>query len=101
MENDSVPVGYIAVSYTFSLEYFGRTAFIEDLYIKPEHRKQGLGRQALEVAEAECRKRGVLALHLEVEERNNPANTLYERFGFRAPDRKLLSKRFGNVNDKK
>ena len=29
MENDSVPVGIIAVSYTFSLEYFGRAAFVE------------------------------------------------------------------------
>jgi hypothetical protein len=33
IECDLGPIGYIAVTYTFSLEYFGHAAFIEDLYI--------------------------------------------------------------------
>jgi ribosomal protein S18 acetylase RimI-like enzyme len=92
IECDNFPIGYIAVSYTFSLEYFGHTAFIEDLYISPEYRRRGLGRRALEVAEAACLKRGVVALHLEVSGGNIAGNALYERFGFSATDRKLLNK---------
>jgi GNAT superfamily N-acetyltransferase len=93
IESDLVPIGYIAVTYTFSLEYFGYAAFIDDLYISPDYRRQGLGRRALEVAEAECLKRGILALHLEVDALNIAGSALYERFGFSATTRKLLNKR--------
>jgi ribosomal protein S18 acetylase RimI-like enzyme len=93
IECNSVPIGYIAVTYTFSLEYFGHTAFIEDLYVLPKYRNRGLGRRALEVAEAECRKRGILALHLEVGTENVVGNHLYESFGFSATERNLLNKR--------
>ena len=92
IEHNSTAVGYIAVTFTFSLEYFGHTAFIEDLYVLPEYRNRGLGRRALEVAASECRNRGVLALHLEVGEDNAVANSLYERFGFSSTDRRLLNK---------
>ncbi|MES9970206.1 MAG: GNAT family N-acetyltransferase [Candidatus Thiodiazotropha sp.] len=97
IECDSDPVGYIAVTYTFSLEYFGHAAFIEDLYVSPEYRNRGLGLRALEAAEKECRKRGILALHLEVGSDNIAGNALYESFGFNATDRKLLNKRLSET----
>jgi ribosomal protein S18 acetylase RimI-like enzyme len=65
--------------------------------VSPDYRRQGLGRRALEVAEAECLKRGILALHLEVGDGNVAANALYEHFGFGATDRKLLNKRLGKA----
>jgi ribosomal protein S18 acetylase RimI-like enzyme len=92
IECNSAPIGYIAVTYTFSLEYFGYAAFIEDLYISSDYRNKGLGRRALEAAETECRKRGILALHLEVGTGNVNGKRLYERFGFTTTDRKLLNK---------
>jgi GNAT superfamily N-acetyltransferase len=87
------PVGYIAVTFGFSLEFYGRCAFIDDLFIRPPFRGAGLGTRVLEAVEAECRTLGVLALHLEVGRTNEVGKALYRRQGFRDTDRQLLSKR--------
>jgi len=84
--------GYLAVTLGFSLEYRGRDAFIDELFIAESRRGQGLGREALEVAESYCRRLGVQALHLEVERHREPALELYRRTGFKAHDRQLMTK---------
>lgn len=90
---DGAPVGYVAVAFGFSLEYLGRDAFIDDLFIRPAFRGRGLGSQVLAAVEPACRALGVRTLHLEVERRNLRAQALYRRHGFRDNDRQLLSKR--------
>ncbi|MCL4845213.1 MAG: GNAT family N-acetyltransferase [Acidobacteria bacterium] len=85
-------VGYLAVTLGFSLEYGGRDAFLDELYIEDTARGVGLGREALEIAEAYCRETGVRALHLEVEERRESARALYRRSGFEAHGRELMTK---------
>lgn len=87
-------VGYIAVTFGFSLEYLGRDAFIDELFIRPALRGAGLGTRVLQAVERECIESGVRALHLEVERDNPAAQALYRRQGFRDNDRQLLSKRF-------
>jgi ribosomal protein S18 acetylase RimI-like enzyme len=90
-DGDAV-VGYVAVALGFSFEYRGREAFVDELLIAPTHRGRGLGREALEVAEAYCREVGVNALHLEVERHRDPALELYRRRGFRDFGRFLMTK---------
>jgi GNAT superfamily N-acetyltransferase len=85
-------IGYLAVTLGFSLEYRGRDAFIDELFVAEEARGKGLGRAALEIAEAYCRERGVKALHLEVERHREAAFELYRRNGFEAHDRYLMTK---------
>jgi ribosomal protein S18 acetylase RimI-like enzyme len=85
-------VGYLAVTLGFSLEYGGRDAFLDELYIEEAARGVGLGREALEIAEAYCRETDVRALHLEVEEHREWARALYRRCGFEAHGRELMSK---------
>ena len=92
---DSAPglVGYVVVTLGYSLEYLGIDAFIDELYLIPAVRGQGLGRQALKVAEAVCAELGVDALHLEVERSKTGARELYRRFGFVDSKRVLMTKR--------
>jgi GNAT superfamily N-acetyltransferase len=73
------------------MEHGGLDAFIDDLYVRPAHRRAGLGRAGLEALFAECRRRGVLAVHVEVGDDNVPARALYGSFGL-APrtDRRVL-----------
>jgi GNAT superfamily N-acetyltransferase len=85
-------VGYVAVALGFSFEYRGREAFVDELFIAEGHRGRGLGREALELAEAWCREAGVNALHLEVERHRAPALELYRRRGFADYDRFLMTK---------
>jgi diamine N-acetyltransferase len=92
-ESGTEPVGYLAITYGFSLEYHGRDAFIDELYVAPAARGRGIGREAIRVAEAACRARGVRALHLEVERVNARAERLYRRAGFHDQNRRLMTRR--------
>lgn len=86
-------VGYLAVTLGFSFEYRGRDAFVDELFIEEEARGRGLGREALELAEAYCRTHGVRALHLEVERHRERAVELYSRSGFENHERIVMTKR--------
>jgi ribosomal protein S18 acetylase RimI-like enzyme len=83
--------GYLAVTLGFSLEYRGRDAFVDELFLAPRLRGRGMGRRALVVARDFCRERGVRALHLEVEHHRDPALELYRRFGFVDHERRLMT----------
>jgi GNAT superfamily N-acetyltransferase len=85
-------IGYAALCVGFSLEFRGRDAFVDELYVIPERRGAGLGRALLRAVEAEARRSGVRRLHLEVERGNDAARRLYLREGFAALGRELLSK---------
>jgi len=85
-------LGYAALCYGYSIEFRGRDAFVDELYVAPERRGAGLGRALLRALEAEARASGVLELHLEVEQHNDAARKLYLDEGFTANGRELLSK---------
>jgi diamine N-acetyltransferase len=87
-----VLVAYLVVTFGYSLEFLGRDAFVDELYVAESSRGQGLGRQALLVAEVACREMGVLALHLEVENKKERVAALYRRSGFKDHQRHLLTK---------
>jgi GNAT superfamily N-acetyltransferase len=89
----SDPVGYLALTSGYSLEFGGRTAFIDELYVRPESRRRGIGAQALAFAEQACRNLGLHAVHLEVARNNTEARRLYQASGFAAHDSYLMTKR--------
>ena len=85
------PDGYLFLSYYFSLEFGGPTAFIDEFFVGPAHRGRGFGSQViLEVIEV-AKSLGLQALQLEVEHSNTRAATLYERLGFVDCHRHLLT----------
>jgi diamine N-acetyltransferase len=92
-EQEGAPVGYVVLTLGFSLEYGGRDAFVDDLFVRAEHRRLGLGRTLLDAALAGARAAGVRAVHLEVERSNPGARSLYEATGFADNDRRLLTLR--------
>lgn len=92
VEADAGAVGYVVVTFGYSLEYLGRDAFVDEIYIAREYRGQGLGRAALTEAEEACRVAGVGALHVEVESDKQLAIDLYRRRGFADHRRVLMTK---------
>jgi GNAT superfamily N-acetyltransferase len=84
-------IGYLVLSFDFSLEYAGKNAWIDELFVSREFRGQGIGAEAVRFAEEASRDCGARYLHLEVN-RGNPAIALYRRCGFEEHDRFLLSK---------
>jgi len=88
-------VGYAALCFGYSIEFRGRDAFVDELYVIPEARSRDLGRALLRALETEARANGVRQLHLEVEQHNAAARRLYVAEGFAANGRELLGKRLG------
>jgi ribosomal protein S18 acetylase RimI-like enzyme len=86
------PVGYLILTLGFSFEFFGTDAFIDELYVLPEYRRRGYARRAVDYLEAQAKKLGVNAIHLEVDEGNDPAFELYRRMGFADHNRFLMTK---------
>jgi diamine N-acetyltransferase len=85
-------VGYLVLAFAFSFEFGGRNAFIDELYVVPEYRRRGIGRQALQFAVRAARQGGVSALHLEVSPKNLAALELYRRAEFLDHDRYLMTR---------
>jgi ribosomal protein S18 acetylase RimI-like enzyme len=86
------PIGYIVLTLGYSFEYHGRDSFIDELYIEPQYRRQGIGRRAMQFVEERALELGVNVIHLEVDRGNDAAEGLYRRAGYRDHARFLMTK---------
>jgi len=83
--------GHLVFTFSYSMEYGGRTAFIEDLFVRPALRNRGVGRALVAQARAICESLGVRAMYLEVARNNGAAQAIYRAVGFDSTDRQLLT----------
>ncbi|MDR3416089.1 MAG: GNAT family N-acetyltransferase [Nevskia sp.] len=74
---DGVIAGYMVLTFGYSLEYHGRDAFVDELYFRPQFRRQGLGGAALAFAADYCKRHQIHSLHLAVEHDNQAARAFY------------------------
>lgn len=88
---ERIPIGYLVICFDFSLEYRGKGAWIDELFVEPTHRGQGIGTQLLDLAESASREHHAQCLHLEVNQ-GNRAIELYRRRGFLDHQRYLMTK---------
>jgi len=86
------PVGYAVLCFGYSLEWLGRDAFVDEIYLREEYRGRGWGKKTMAFLEDAAREFGVRALHLGVVEGNDTALRLYEAIGFHKHTSSFLSK---------
>src|SRR4051812_12765563 len=55
IEDGDLLVGYAVVGFGFSLEFGGRDALLDEFYVSPSRRGQGLGAQMIAFVEELCR----------------------------------------------
>ncbi|MBZ5704614.1 MAG: GNAT family N-acetyltransferase [Acidobacteriia bacterium] len=84
--------GYVVLTLGYSLEFLGRDAFLDEFYLRENHRGQGLGRKVLELVEEAARSLHVRALHLEAVRRNQAAQHFYRKLGFKDREHYLMTK---------
>jgi GNAT superfamily N-acetyltransferase len=89
--DQQIPVGYLVICFDFSLEYRGKGAWVDELFVQGPYRGQGIASQLLDFAEAASREQGAQVLHLEVNH-GNRAVELYRRRGFVDHHRFLMTK---------
>jgi diamine N-acetyltransferase len=91
VREESIPIAYLVLCFDYSLEYRGKGAWIDELFVEAAHRGKGIGTQLLDLAETVSREHNARVLHLEVNH-GNPAIELYRRRGFLEHERFLMSK---------
>ncbi len=79
---DPQPIGVAVLAWEWSLERAGRQAWLEELYVVPDRRGQGIGRKLLVRSFAEARKAGCVSIELEVLQGHGRSSHLYLREGF-------------------
>ncbi|MEL7097788.1 MAG: GNAT family N-acetyltransferase [Pseudomonadota bacterium] len=80
------PIGYIIVSFGYSVEFGGMDGFVDELFIRPGVRGRGVASEVLHALPRALAGAGLKALHLEVATQNAPAQRLYARAGFKLRD---------------
>jgi GNAT superfamily N-acetyltransferase len=83
-ENDQAPVGYALFFSTFSTFLSIQGIWLEDLYVRPAHRKSGAGRALLAAVAARLRERGGQRLEWSALDWNELALGFYRGLGARA-----------------
>ena len=83
--------GHLVLTFCYSVEYGGRSAFVDDLFVQPALWNRGVGRALVPHGRAVCEQLGVRAMHLEVARTNGPVQAIYRGVGFDCTDRELLT----------
>jgi GNAT superfamily N-acetyltransferase len=79
---NSCTVGYVILTFTFSFEFGGTIATIDEIYITPENRGQGLGTSVLELLAQEAITYGATTLSGDISDKKPWLSTFYKRAGF-------------------
>jgi ribosomal protein S18 acetylase RimI-like enzyme len=86
----SEPRGLVVLRFRPSIWTPGLECYIAELYVQPEHRRQGLGLALMNAALDAARNRGADYIEVATSEDDTAARALYERLGFvnreRPPD---------------
>ncbi len=80
-EWNGAPAGFALWFYNFSTFAGRHGIYLEDLYVRPEHRGRGLGRALLGALARRCQSEGLARLEWAVLDWNAPSIAFYERMG--------------------
>ena len=82
--------GYAVMTVSYRLEYRGYYAFLDELYIRPKKRRQGIGSATLVFIQGVCQSLDIKHLQLEVKDDNPGAIALYHKLHFQPQNRQVL-----------
>lgn len=87
------PIGYIVISFGWSLEFGGMDGFIDEIYIRPGVRKRGIASEVLQSLPRALSGAGLKALHIEIDRTAQTGQTLYRKAGFTPRGEQMLMTR--------
>lgn len=87
------PVGYICISFGWSLELGGMDGMVDEFFIRRAVRGRGMGTEALQALMHALQGSGLRALSLEVDRMDENAQSVYRRTGFEMRDRYAMMTR--------
>ena len=81
-DDDSPPVGVCQLRYRWGIWLAAEDCWLEDLYVRDDARRTGVGSALVELAIGRARERGCRRVELDVSHSNDAGQALYERHGF-------------------
>lgn len=87
------PIGYLVVSFGWSVEFGGLDGFLDELYLRPPVRGRGIAAEVLHSLPKALAGAGLRALHLEVDRTAERVQKLYARAGFKPRPQFMLMSR--------
>jgi ribosomal protein S18 acetylase RimI-like enzyme len=84
------PLGYIILTFGWSVEFGGMDGFVDEIYIRPAVRGRGIATEVLLELPKALAEAGLTALHLEVDRTHEATQKLYLRTGFKPRERYML-----------
>jgi ribosomal protein S18 acetylase RimI-like enzyme len=81
-DDDSAPAGVLQLRFRFSVWRAAPDAWLEDLFVRADARRTGVGDALLTLAVERATERGARRIELDTNEDNVAALALYERHGF-------------------
>ena len=94
VDDSAEAAGVCQLRFRWSVWKSGEDCWLEDLFVREEARRSGLGRALVDAALERARERGCRRIELDVSERNAAALALYEACGFeldwKGPGRSLF-----------
>lgn len=94
-EEGAEPCGVVLANFNWSLKFGGNALWIEELYVTPEHRRGGLGRELVDLVVDYAEENGFRGIDLEAYQGNTPASILYRTMGFHRLGRERFYFRMG------
>jgi len=79
VENENLEIVGFALYYFGYSTWKGQTIYLEDLYVKPEYRKMGIGDLLFDRVVEEGKKKGVKRMDWQVLDWNDPAIEFYKK----------------------
>lgn len=84
------PIGYIILTFGWSVEFGGMDGFVDELYVRPAVRRRGIATDVLEQLPKTLAETGLRALHLEVREDDDQTVKMYRRQLFKPREGYML-----------
>jgi ribosomal protein S18 acetylase RimI-like enzyme len=81
-DDDAPPCGVLQLRFRFSVWKAAPDAWIEDLFVRSDARRLGVGDALMKLAAQRARERGARRMELDTNEENAAALALYDRHGF-------------------
>jgi ribosomal protein S18 acetylase RimI-like enzyme len=87
------PVGYIVLTFGWSIEFGGLDGMVDEIFIRPAVRGRGMGQDALSGIAKAMKDAGLRALHLEVDREDEVTRRFYQRARFSERSRYMFMSR--------
>jgi len=82
-ESNQEIVGLLHQVFLLDPVHAGINLYITSLFVKQHYRKKGIGSQLLKKAIENAKKKGVIEVHVDTEEKNAKAIKFYQKHGFK------------------